>query len=36
MYPEDYSQSRAIEKGIDVAIAVDMIRMGLGNELDVR
>jgi hypothetical protein len=36
MYPEAYSQSRAFEKGIDVAIAVDMIRMGLGDELDVR
>ena len=35
MYPEDYPQSRAVEKGIDVAIAVDMIRMGLGNEMDV-
>lgn len=35
MYPADYPQSRAIEKGIDVAIAVDMIRMGLGREMDV-
>jgi uncharacterized LabA/DUF88 family protein len=35
MYPEDYPQSKAIEKGIDVAIAVDMIRMGLGREMDV-
>lgn len=35
MYPADYPQSRAIEKDIDVAIAVDMIRMGLGHEMDV-
>ena len=34
MYPEDYPQSKAIEKGIDVAIAVDMIRMGLGREME--
>lgn len=35
MYPADYPQSRAVEKGIDVAIAVDMIRMGLGHGMDV-
>ena len=34
-YPPDYPNTRAMEKGIDVAVAVDMIRMGLANEMDV-
>lgn len=28
-------QAKAVEKGIDVAIAVDMIRMGLSGEMEV-
>lgn len=34
-YPPDYPTSKAIEKGIDVAIAVDMIRMCMEGQMDV-
>lgn len=30
-YPSDYPASQASEKGIDVAIAVDMIRLGMSG-----
>ncbi|MDR0784036.1 MAG: NYN domain-containing protein [Propionibacteriaceae bacterium] len=33
-YPPDYPVSKAIEKGIDVAIAVDMIRLGMSGYMD--
>lgn len=33
-YPSDYPVSRATEKGIDVAIAVDMIRLGMSGYMD--
>lgn len=33
-YPPDYPVSRATEKGIDVAIAVDMIRLGMSGYMD--
>ena len=33
-YPSDYPASRASEKGIDVAIAVDMIRLGMSGYMD--
>jgi uncharacterized LabA/DUF88 family protein len=32
-YPSDYPASRASEKGIDVAIAVDMIRLGMSGHM---
>lgn len=35
MYPPNYPNARATEKGIDVAIAVDMMRMAARRELDV-
>lgn len=35
MYPPNYPQVPATEKGIDVAIAVDMMRMAAAGELDV-
>ena len=34
-YPQDYPTSPAVEKGIDVAIAVDMVRLAVRQELDV-
>lgn len=34
-YPPDWPDSKANEKGIDVAIAVDMVRMGMTGEMDV-
>ncbi|MCL2463779.1 MAG: NYN domain-containing protein [Micrococcales bacterium] len=33
-YPPDYPASKATEKGIDVAIAVDMIRLGMSGYMD--
>ncbi|HOQ54569.1 MAG TPA: hypothetical protein PLF56_13275, partial [Micropruina sp.] len=33
-YPYDYPASGASEKGIDVAIAVDMIRLGMSGYMD--
>lgn len=33
-YPPDFPASRASEKGIDVAIAVDMIRLAMSGYLD--
>jgi uncharacterized LabA/DUF88 family protein len=33
-YPSDYPVSKATEKGIDVAIAVDMIRLGMSDYMD--
>lgn len=33
-YPYDYPASKATEKGIDVAIAVDMIRLGMAGYMD--
>jgi uncharacterized LabA/DUF88 family protein len=33
-YPPDYPVSRASEKGIDVALAVDMIRLGMAGYMD--
>lgn len=33
-YPHDWPERRAIEKGIDVAIAVDMIHLSMSNEID--
>ena len=33
-YPPDYPMSAASEKGIDVAIAVDMIRLGMSGYMD--
>lgn len=33
-YPSDYPAARASEKGIDVAIAVDMIRPGMSGYMD--
>jgi uncharacterized LabA/DUF88 family protein len=34
-YPDDYPTAPAIEKGIDVAIAVDMIRLAMSGSMDV-
>ncbi|MGO1590892.1 MAG: NYN domain-containing protein [Ancrocorticia sp.] len=34
-YPSDFPASAASEKGIDVAIAVDMIRLGMSGYMDV-
>jgi len=33
-YPPDYPASKPVEKGIDVAIAVDMIRLGMSGYMD--
>ena len=33
-YPPDYPVAKATEKGIDVAIAVDMIRLGMSGYMD--
>jgi len=33
-YPPDYPSSRPVEKGIDVAIAVDMIRLAMSGYMD--
>ena len=33
-YPADYPVAKATEKGIDVAIAVDMIRLGMAGYMD--
>lgn len=33
-YPGDYPVARASEKGIDVALAVDIIRLGMSGYMD--
>lgn len=33
-YPPDWPDSPAIEKGIDVALAVDLVRMGMAKDYD--
>jgi uncharacterized LabA/DUF88 family protein len=34
-YPQDWPKAKAEEKGIDVALAIDAIRMAISDELDV-
>jgi len=33
-YPQDWPETPAVEKGIDVAMAIDLVRMAMRKELD--
>ena len=35
LYPEDWPTQKARQKGIDVELAVDVIRMAMGDEFDI-